>query len=70
MKRFMLFEYDDYYPRGAMNDFVDSFDELTDVVNYVNKKYNYTSSNIEILDLKKKKLYILYYDWSCGLWQI
>lgn len=30
MKRYWLFQYDNYYPRGGMNDFINSFDSIKD----------------------------------------
>ncbi|MDD2505503.1 MAG: hypothetical protein PHF21_04475 [Bacilli bacterium] len=70
IKRFMLFEFQDYYSCGGMGDFVESFDKLYDVIIYVNEQHYYTGTNIEILDLIKNKLYVLSYDWSCDLWKL
>jgi len=38
MKRFWLFMFDNYYPTGGMNDFVDSFETKADAVQAVASK--------------------------------
>jgi hypothetical protein len=41
-KRYLIFQYDSYYPNGAMNDFKESFDDIKDVQNYIEEnKRNY-----------------------------
>lgn len=35
MKRYMLFGFDYYYPVGGMNDFLNSFDSISDIQDYI-----------------------------------
>lgn len=39
MKRYLLFAYDQYYPRGGWGDFKDSFDSLEEAFAYGLHKY-------------------------------
>lgn len=36
-KRYMLFGFDRYYPSGGMDDFIDSFDTLPEIVEKIKK---------------------------------
>lgn len=49
MKRFLLFTYYGYYPRGGMSDFVDSFDEIDEAM--VRAKSSYADF-YDILDIE------------------
>jgi len=36
-KRFLLFAYDDYYPMGGLNDWIESFGNVQDAIDFFNK---------------------------------
>lgn len=65
MKRYFLFEYDDYYPGGGMNDFVGDFDTIEEALSrYTVKpdgrysrwfKGDYEVGNIQLWDSRWRK---------------
>jgi hypothetical protein len=53
MERFLLFGYDDYYPQGADNDVVGSFDTMEEVrAAIVSEKMPF--QNYAVLDLQER----------------
>lgn len=54
MKKFWLFAYDNYYPRGGMNDFHKDFDSLEEAYAYVSGK---TFHAWHIVDITNRKEY-------------
>lgn len=59
MKRYALFEFDQYYPSGGWSDFVNSFDSVDEAVSFYNlprpregMKYDtYPADNYQVVDL-------------------
>lgn len=42
MKRYLLFGYNDYYPRGADRDYIDDFDTIEEMEKfYMQQKYKF-----------------------------
>lgn len=54
MKQYLLFAYDDFYPLGGINDFVESFEYYEEIVPYIKNRYKphsndwYQIINIEV----------------------
>ena len=58
MKRFLLFGYDDYYPTGGMDDFVNSFDSLEECVEEMSR--DLVVDRYHVLDLENPNNIIRY----------
>ena len=57
-KRFLLFAYDDYYPKGGLDDWIDSFDNVQDAINYFGRlDGNDSYEEGGILDIETFKTY-------------
>ncbi len=50
MKRYILFGYDGYYPRGGWNDFIASFDTVAEAFDAIRRDY------FQIVDLTTGKI--------------
>jgi len=63
MKRYMLFAVDTYYPRGGMNDFHSSYDEIEEAKHegdkLIEKKYDW----YQIFDIENPT-FIIYKNWN------
>ena len=55
MKRFILFGFDEYYPKGGMTDFVNSFDTFDDAFDFV-KLDLFLYDMFQIYDLEYEKI--------------
>lgn len=72
----MLFAYGHYYPSGGVNDFVDSFSTIEEVLNYLNEtvdyygelepKHDYSEAHIYNITLGTRINFIN----TRGLWQV
>lgn len=59
MKRYALFEFEQYYPGGGFNDFVDSFDSVEVAVNFYRSPRpragmnydSYVTEHFQVVDL-------------------
>ena len=54
-KRFLLFAYDDYYPKGGLDDWIDSFDNVHDAIVYFKEECDYEEGGV--LDIETFKTY-------------
>ena len=68
MKRYLVFIYDQYYPLGGFNDYLNQFETKEECVNYIveyYKSYEYSSpGRFQIVDtdnLEKKEYYFASY---------
>ena len=55
MKRFILFGFDECYPKGGMTDFINSFDAFDEALNFV-KLDLFEYDIFQIYDLEYKKI--------------
>lgn len=53
---YMLFAYDQYYPVGGTNDFLDFFERMEDIATYI-AKLSYRCDFYRVLDLETFDLY-------------
>lgn len=60
MKRYLLFGFDDHFPKGGMNDFIDDFDSLeeahTEFINGGDLVTTGAYKNFQIYDTETKEL--------------
>jgi hypothetical protein len=57
MKRYWLFQFDQYYPQGGMNDFVESFDSLEEaLVHYKKLKNHFKGDYYHIFDSQNQTI--------------
>ena len=57
MKRYWLFQFDEYYPRGGINDFVESFDSIQDALECSKKvKNEFGGESYHIFDSEKNEI--------------
>ncbi len=61
MKRYMLFEFDKYYPCGGMSDFTGSFDSLEECLN---KRCNSYTDCFHVYDTEQMEIIESNYDYS------
>lgn len=57
MKRYLLFTFENYYPCGGFEDYIDIFDTIDDAYNYwLNRPLIDRDTNCQIVDLKTLKI--------------
>lgn len=49
-KQYLVFGFDSYYPRGGWNDFVASFDSLTEAMSDADKAFKTTYDHVQVID--------------------
>jgi len=67
MKRYLLFEYSDYYPSGGMNDYTGDFNSVEEAkiaakkyVDWVSQIERFDADNVEIYDTQEAKFVFTY----------
>lgn len=50
MKRFLVFEYEHYYPAGGMDDLTESYDTLLEAINYIDTIFKDSQSGFDVFD--------------------
>lgn len=53
MKQYLLFAYDDFYPLGGFNDFVESFEYYDEIAPYIRSRYKpYSNDWYQIINIE------------------